>query len=386
MLFSEVLGLDHIKNHLITSVQNGRVPHAQLFVGQGVLPIAIAYAQYLLCENSGEENKEGSVDCNLKVNKLSHPDLHFVYPVATNDQVKKYPVSSHFVEEWRAFVLENPYADIFEWYQKIGIEKKQGLISVYEAQDMVKTLSLKAYEGGFKVMIVWMADKMNTECSNKILKLLEEPPEKTVFILITDDDEQLLSTITSRCQVLRIPLLSEEAIAQGLVSREGVTYDVAKGFSRQSSGVYNKALQLLKDQSEDASFEKWMIVWVRAAFRAKGNKAVVQDLLVWSENVASMGREVQKKFLDYCVSFFRQALLLNYKTPSLVYLKIQDSNFALEKFAPFIHGGNILEIIEALEAANYHIERNGNAKIIFTDLSLQLTRLLHKKEVSREIS
>lgn len=386
MLFSEVLGLDHIKNHLITSVQNGRVPHAQLFVGQGVVPIAIAYAQYLLCENSGEENKEGSVDCNLKVNKLSHPDLHFVYPVSTNDQVKKHPVSSHFVEEWRAFVLENSYADIFEWYQKIGIEKKQGLISVYEAQDMVKTLSLKAYEGGFKVMIVWMADKMNTECANKILKLLEEPPEKTVFILITDDDEQLLSTITSRCQILRIPLLSEEAIAQGLVSREGVAYDIAKGFARQASGVYNKALQLLKEQSEDALFEKWMIVWVRAAFRAKGNKTVVQELLVWSENVASMGREVQKKFLDYCVSFFRQALLLNYQAPSLVYLQILDANFALEKFAPFVHGGNILDIIEALEAANYHIERNGNAKIIFTNLSLQLTRLLHKKQVSNEIS
>ncbi len=380
MLFSEVLGLDHIKNHLITSVQNGRVPHAQLFVGYGVLPIAIAYAQYLLCENSGAENNGGSVDCNLKINKLSHPDLHFVYPVASNDQIKKHPVSSHFLEEWRAFVLENPYADIFEWYQKIGIEKKQGLISVYEAQDMLKTLSLKAYEGGYKVMIVWMADKMNLECSNKILKLLEEPPDKTVFILITEDDEQLLSTITSRCQILRIPLLSEEAIAQGLMQREGASYDISKGFARQASGEYNKALQFLKNQSEDASFEKWMIVWVRAAFRAKGNKAVVQELLLWSEHIASMGREVQKKFLDYCVSFFRQAMLLNYQSPSLVYLKILDSNFALEKFAPFIHGGNVLEIIDAVETANYHIERNGNAKIIFTDLSFQLTRLLHKKE------
>ncbi|MCR9183386.1 MAG: DNA polymerase III subunit delta' [Flavobacteriaceae bacterium] len=380
MLFSEVLGLDHIKNHLITSVQNGRIPHAQLFVGQGVLPIAIAYAQYILCQNSGNENTGGNEACNLKINKLSHPDLHFVYPVATNDQIKKHPVSSHFIEEWRSFVLENPYGNLFEWYHKIGIEKKQGLISVDEAQDMVKTLSLKAYEGGYKVMILWMADKMNTQCANKILKLLEEPPDKTVFILITEDDEQLLSTITSRCQILRVPLLSEEAIAQGLVQQEDVSYDIAKGFARQASGEYNKALQLYKNQSEDASFEKWVILWVRAAFRAKGNKAVVQDLLSWSENIASVGREVQKQFLDYCVSFFRQAMLVNYQTPSLVYLQIQDPNFALEKFAPFVHGENILEIIDALEMANYHIERNGNAKIIFTDLSIQLTRLLHKKQ------
>jgi len=380
MLFSEVLGLDHIKNHLITSVQNGRVPHAQLFVGQGVLPIAIAYAQYLLCGNSGNENTGGNDSCNLKINKLSHPDLHFVYPVGINDTIKKHPVSAHFAEEWRAFVLNNPYANLYDWFHYIGIEKKQGQISVDEAQEMVKSLSLKAYEGGFKVMIIWMADKMNTSCANKILKLLEEPPEKTVFILIADDEEQLLTTITSRCQVLKIPLLPEEVVAQGLVEREETTYEIAKDFARQASGDFNKALQLFNNRSEDGQFEDWVIFWVRAAFRAKGNKSVINDLLVWSDTLAGTGREVQKKFLDYCVSFFRQALLLNYKAPSLVYLQFKNPKFALEKFAPFVHGSNILEIIEALETANYHIERNGNPKIIFTDLSIQLTRLLHKNE------
>ncbi len=378
MLFSEVLGLDHLKNHLITGVQNNRIPHAQLFVGQGVLPLAIAYAQYLLCGNSGMENNGENSSCNLKVNKLSHPDLHFVYPVATNDKIKKHPVSSHFSEEWRLFVSENPYSNLYDWYNYIGVEKKQGQISVDEAQDMVKSLSLKAYEGGYKVMLIWMAEKMNVSCANKILKLLEEPPAKTVFILIAEDEEQLLTTIKSRCQVLKFPLLAEEVIAQGLVKREGASYEIAKDFARQASGVYNKALHLLKDNSEDNQFENWVIFWVRTAFRAKGNKSVVNDLLHWSETIAGTGREVQKKFLDYCVSFFRQALLINYNTASLVYLKIKASDFNLEKFAPFIHGQNIIEIIEALETANYHVERNGNAKIIFTDLSIQLTRLLHK--------
>lgn len=380
MLFSEVLGLDHIKNHLIASVQNGRVPHAQLFVGQGVLPIALAYSQYILCGNTGNENTGGNDACNLKINKLSHPDLHFVYPVGTNDKIKKHPVSTHFAEEWRAFVMSNPYANLYDWFHHIGIEKKQGQISVDEAQEMVKNLSLKAYEGGYKVMIIWMADKMNSSCANKILKLLEEPPDKTFFILISEDEEQLLTTITSRCQILKIPLLAEEVIAQGLTDKEGATYEVAKDFARQAAGNYSKAQQLFNNRSEDSQFEDWIVFWVRAAFRAKGNKSVINDLLVWSENLAATGREVQKKFLDYCVSFFRQAMLLNYKAPSLVYLQFQDSKFALEKFAPFVHGANILEIIEALETANYHIERNGNAKIIFTDLSIQLTRLLHKND------
>lgn len=378
MLFSEVLGLDHIKNHLTTGVENGRIPHAQLFVGQEVLPVAIAYAQYLLCQNKEGENTGGNESCNLKFNKLSHPDLHFVYPVATNDKIKSHPLSAHFSEEWRQFVLSNPYGTVFEWLQFLGVENKQGNISVDEAQDIVKVLSLKAYEGGHKVMIIWMAERMNTSCANKLLKLIEEPPNKTVFILLAEDEEQLLTTITSRCQIIRVPLLSEEIIAQGLISRENAPYDLAKEAARQAFGNFNKALQLHKNKSEDNQFEAWVIFWVRTAFRAKGNKTVINDLINWSEEIAGSGREVQKKFLDYCTSFFRQALLTNYNAPSLVYLKIKDSKFALEKFAPFIHGGNVMDIIESIESANYHIERNGNAKIIFTDLSIQLTRLLHK--------
>lgn len=378
MHYSEVLGLDHLKNHLKTGIKNGRIPHAQLFVGKGIMPLALAYARNILCGTTAIEETDSNTACNLKINKLSHPDLHFVYPVATNERIKSKPVSSMFLEEWRSFILSNPYADLFEWYNHIGVEKKQGNINVDEAQEMLKTLSLKAYEGGYKVMLVWMAEKMNIACSNKILKLLEEPPEKTVFILIAEDEEQLLETIKSRCQLLKFPLLAEAVIAEGLVKKEGAAIEKAKDYARQAGGDYNKALQLYKNNSEDSQFEAWVIFWVRAAFKAKSNKAIINDLLAWSDEVSGIGREAQKKFIDYCVSFFRQALLLNYNAPSLVYLKINDPKFALEKFAPFVHGGNVMEIITALEDASYHIERNGNPKIIFTDLSIQLTRLLHK--------
>ena len=215
MLFSEILGLTHIKSYLTTSVTRGRIPHAQLFVGangSGTLPMAIAYAQYILCQNKDGENTGGNDSCNIKFDHLAHPDLHFAYPVATNDKVKRHPTSNHFAEEWRAFTKKKPYGSIYDWYLSIGIEKKQGQIGVDEALDIVKKLSLKSYEGGYKVMLIWMADKMNIAASNKLLKLIEEPPDKTVFILITEDEEQLIQTIRSRCQVLHFPALGEQVI------------------------------------------------------------------------------------------------------------------------------------------------------------------------------
>lgn len=381
MLFSEILGQDHIKNHLKKSADAGRIPHAQLFVGPegcGTLPMAIAYAQYILCQNSGE-NTTGNSACNLKFNHLSHPDLHFAFPVATNDSIKSKPVSANFITEWREFVLENPYGSLFDWYKTIGVEKKQGQIGVEEASEINKALSLKAYEGGYKVMIIWMADKMNTAASNKLLKLIEEPPDKTVFLLITEHTEDIIQTILSRCQVIDFIGLPESLIANGLVSRENCDENTALKIAHQSEGNYNKALHLLKKDDAEYPFEAWFIEWVRSAFKAKGNAAAINDLIAWSETIAGLGREVQKQFLNYCIFFFRQALLQNYQTQKLVYYEPTEVKFELEKFAAFVNGNNILAIFKELEDAIYHIERNGNSKIILTDLSIKLTRLIHKK-------
>ncbi|NDV14615.1 DNA polymerase III subunit delta' [Muricauda sp. TY007] len=381
MLFKNVLGLEHIKNHLVTTAETGRVAHAQLFVGpegSGVLPMALAYAQYLLCGNTGGENDGENTVCNTKCNSLTHPDLHFAFPVSNSDKVKSHAVSDHYLEEWRQFVKDQPYGNLFDWYRHIGIEKKQGQIGVDEAQDMVKKLSLKSYEGGYKVLIVWMAEKMNVSAANKLLKLIEEPPNKTILLLLAEDEEQIINTIRSRCQILNFPPLAEQVITDELIQR-GVAQTEALTIALEANGNFNKALDLLNKDSEDLVFERWFVQWVRSAFKAKGNKGAVQELILWSEEVAKTGREVQKKFLNYCLTMMRQALMLNYKANELVYAKVHMEGFDLNKFAPFVHENNILDIVKELEQAIFHVERNGNSKLIFTDLSIKLTRLLHAK-------
>lgn len=381
MLFKDILGQIHIKNHLTKSAEAGRIPHAQLFVGpegSGTLPMAIAYAQYLLCGNVGGENAGDNTTCNLKFEHFSHPDLHFVFPVATTDAIKSHPVSDHFMVEWRQFLSESPYGSLFDWLRNLGIQNKQGLISVDEATDINKKLALKAYEGGYKVMIIWMADKMNGPSANKLLKLLEEPPAKTVFILITENIGDLLQTIVSRCQVIDFMGLSESVISEALVSRENCDPIQAKKIAHQSEGNYNKALHIFRKENDEFPFDEWFVEWVRSAFRAKGNAAAINDLIAWSEKIAATGRETQKQFLHYCIHFFRQALMLNYQANELVFLETNVPKFELEKFAPFVNGANITDIYKELEEAIYHIERNGNSKIILTDLSIKLTRLIHK--------
>ncbi len=381
MLFSNTLGQTHIKNHLLKGIENGRIPHAQLFVGKtgsGILPVALAYAQAILASNH-QKGSKAHENCVSKVANLAHPDLHFVFPVNTNQRIKKNPFSNLFLEDWRTFVSKSPFGSLYDWLAFLGIEKKQGNINVDEAKQMLKSLSLKPYEGGHKVMIIWMADRMNTACANKILKLVEEPPQKTILLLLTPYEEKILGTIQSRCQKLHFPLLAEEVISNQLIENKGVESKKAKKISSLCGGDYQQALNLVDNLGDDGVFEHWFVDWVRTAFKAKGNKGSINALISWSEEIAKQGRETQKKFLGYCLETFRQAMLKNYKADSLLFFDAPNTKFSIEKFAPFVHQNNIFEISEALETASYHIERNGNAKIIFTDLSIKLTRLLHAK-------
>ncbi|WPR72290.1 DNA polymerase III subunit delta' [Flavobacterium sp. NG2] len=382
MLFSEILGQEHIKNHLTQSASSGRIPHAQLFVGpegSGTLPMAIAYAQYILCNNQNGENTGENAACNLKFDKIAHPDLHFAYPTVTTNEIKKNPKSIDFIADWREFILQQPYGGLFDWYAVLGVENKQGEIRVDDAQEILKSLSLKSYEGGHKIMIVWMADKLNISASNKLLKLLEEPPEKTIFILISENEEDIIQTIRSRCQILHFNGLSQAVIAEALVARENIDPNQAQKIAHQAQGNFNKALHLLHDDSEEFPFEEWFVTWVRAAFRAKKDASAIQDLILWSEKIAALGRESQKKFLEFCIEIFRQALMMNYEAVELVYFEPKVPKFKLENFAPFVNGNNIQDIYNEISEAMYHVERNGNAKIILTDLSIKLTRLIHKK-------
>ncbi len=239
MFFENLIGHTHILNHLKKSAENGRIPHAQLFVGKegvGTLSIAIAYASFLICKDHKDAES-----CLHNCEKWQHPDLHFAFPTATNESVKTHPVSNLFMTDWRQFLTENPFGSLFDWYQHIGIENKQGQIGVDEAQEIVKALQLKPYEGTYQVMIIWMPEKMNAAASNKLLKLIEEPPYKTIFLLVTEDEEQIISTIKSRCQALHFGNLSVKQIADYLMDHRNTDPNEALKMAHQADGSMNKA-------------------------------------------------------------------------------------------------------------------------------------------------
>jgi len=377
MNFEEVLGQDHIKNHLITTTDSGRISHAQLFVGKegsGTLPLAIAYAYYVLC---GKDSA-----CYFKYGAFSHPDLHFIYPTITTKDIKK-PKSTDFLVDWRKFLSENPYGNLFDWQNKIGDLNKNCEIRVEDAQNVLKTLSLKSFEGGYKILIVWQADKMNNACANKLLKIIEEPPQKTLIILITENIKTILQTIKSRCQTINIRSLDEETIAKKLIDNYSINEDIAKKIAYQSQGNLNKVMEIMQNKNE-FYFNKWFVKLNRNAFRSKKNPSIITEHLKWVEEIAKEGKETQKKFFYYCIDTFRQALLLNYQVKSLVYIKPDEKNFSddkftLQSFSPYVNGTNIHGIFKELSDAIYHIERNGNVKLILTDLSMKLTRLIHQK-------
>ena len=375
MQYQDVLGLEHIKKHLQSTVQNERIAHAQLLVGptgSGVLPLAVAYARQILCGASNES-------CHAQLNNLAHPDLHFSFPMPSSvGSSTTKATSDMFLKEWRTFLLSNPYGSLPDWYKAIDIEKKNAEIRVAEAQLIMKKLSLKSYEGGFKVVIIWGADKMNSEAANKLLKLIEEPPAKTIILLVAESEDRIINTIKSRCQIINVPKLNAAVIAQGLQKNLKLSESQSSIVARQADGNYRKAVQFSQNSAEDLQFEQWFVEWVRTAFVAKTKMTAINDLMEWAHNIAAVNRETQIRFLMYCMEFFRQAMLKNYKADTAVYLSPQ-SGFDLSKFAPFVDGNRMMEVQKQLQEAIYHIERNANGKIVLTDLSIGMTRILHAK-------
>ena len=372
MLWDNIVGQSEIKSKLRQSIKDGRISHAQLFSGpegSGALALALAYAQEVLC---GENEN----NCHIKVKNLQHPDLHFSFPFSATEKVKK-PVAKLLLNEWRTFVQENSYGNLNDWMKFLGIEKKQGSINVDEADEIVKTLALNSYEGGYKIMIIWLPELMNTAASNKLLKILEEPPQKTLFLLVTEREDLILPTIISRCQLVKIPKIENEAIEDFLIKKENFGAEKAKHIAFLSNGNLHEAFALINNSSH--IFDSFFVTWVRKAFMAAKTPTVLKDLIDWSNEIAAWSRDEQKNFLEYCTEIFRQALLQSYQVNDLINVQIQVEGFKWQGFAQFIHGANIEEILEELNEASFHIERNGNAKFILLDLSIKLTRLLHRK-------
>jgi DNA polymerase-3 subunit delta' len=403
MSFKDIIGQQDAREHLVGMIQQNRLSHALLFLGKegsGALPLAIAFAQYIVCEkvsgrntmaNSGaslfgEAIESGVQDaksetglsdaCGVcascqKAQQLVHPDIHFSYPVIPRKAGDK-PVSTDYIQEWREFMTETPYGNAYDWLQFIGAENKQGNITAYECNEIIRKLNLKSFESGFKILVLWMPEYLGNE-GNKLLKLIEEPPADTLFILVAENESQILATILSRTQLVKIPALTTEAITEALISKAKCTPEQARPVASIAAGNYREALQLIRHAEED--WQSLLRDWLNAILK---NGPIAQ--VKWIDEVSKLGREKQKQFLLYFNHLLEQAIRLQAMGADKLYLPDNERDFALRlnKIAGFEQQE---AIIEELDKAAYYIERNANAKMLFLALTIKLYHIIAHKQV-----
>ena len=375
MLFSEIVGHDDLKKRLIQSVNENRVAHAQLFVateGSGKMALAIAYAQYINCQNRTESDSCGVCPSCKKYMSLSHPDLHFIFPTATNKSVKKDPESDLFLAEWREYFSDcQGYVNLSEWFDKLDIENKQGIINVRDASTVIRKLSFKSYESEYKVVILWMPEKLNVFSANKLLKLIEEPPEKTLFLLVAENQEEVLSTIRSRCVLVKVPRLDTAVIKDALVEKCGCSEQLALDAATMSNGSWPLAKRFSNDIDNEMLYADTFRKWMRYCF-----KGAVPELIDFVANeIKGLGREKQKALLEYGLNIFHCSLLINNNISSAVMLTSAEKTFA-QNFAPYINMKNVTQICALFEESINQIVRNANAQLVFMDDSLKMSKLL----------
>ncbi|MGE0089768.1 MAG: ATP-binding protein [Bacteroidales bacterium] len=375
MLFKEIIGQQKTKERLIQTVKDNRISHAQLFLGpegSGNLALAIAYAQYIACTNKQDNDSCGICPSCQKFAKLVHPDLHFVFPVATTKTIKKDPVSDDFIAQWREALIENPYINQTRWYDIIDVENKQGLISKNESSAIVRKLSLKTFEADYKTLIMWLPEKMNAAAANTLLKIIEEPPSKTLFILVSENSEQIITTILSRTQLIKIPQIDSESLHTALCERMGLSADKAYDIVHLANGNYLSALNLIETTDENSENHDRFVEIMRYCYQNK-----IIEIVNWVENISTIGREKQKSFLEYAIRMIRENFMLNINQKNIVYLTKQEAEFS-NKFYPFINKENVFKIYEHLNRAFADIEMNAYNKIVFLDLGLKLVKLINK--------
>ena len=372
MYFKDIIGQDNAVQMLRSAVAEGRIPHAQLICGPegtGKLAVAIAYARYLCCSHRNGEDACGECPSCKKFDKLVHPDLHFAFPIYKKDS-NKTPHSDDFIDKWRQAALENPYMNLNQWMDHIGTENQQGLIYASQSEEIIRKLTLKSSEGGYKVMIIWMAEKMNTECSNKLLKMIEEPPAQTVFLLVAENPDLLLPTIQSRVQRLMLRPIEESIISEALIGKYGLAEADARQIAHASAGNWLQAVETIHLGNRTKEYIELFMALMRQAY-ARNLKGMRQ----WAETVAGMGREPQKNFLIYCQRMIRESFICNFHRPEINYMNTDEATFT-SRFAPFVNEKNIFGIMEELSEAQRHIEQNVNAKMVFFDLALKMIMLL----------
>ena len=374
MFFKDVIGQEEAKQRLIREAKEGKIAHARLFCGPegiGKLPLAIAYARYLSCNNPGEKDACGICPSCVKFNKLAHPDLHFVFPVIKKKS--KDTVSDDFIAEWRELLSQTPYFNLNIWLEEMGAENQQAQIYVKESDEIIRKLSLKSSQGGYKIMIIWLPEKMNVDCSNKLLKLLEEPPSQTIFLLVSEEPDMLLTTIQSRTQRFSLYGIEEKYIAERLQSQYGLQERDAISIGHRSEGNFLKALESIHLNEENKLFFDLFVSLMRLSYQRK-----IREMKQWSETIAAMGRERQKHFLSYCQRLVRENFIFNFQDPSLIFMNEEEQNFS-KRFAPYINEKNVMGIMDELSEAQCHIEQNVNARMVFFDFSLKMIVLLVQK-------
>ncbi len=364
-MFEQVIGQQETQQRLMQMVQEDRLPHALMLCGPlgcGKMALAMEFAKVLL-------------DNSPMLEKWEHPDLHFTFPTIKLPSMSSdhKPISDDFASEWHELIMKGLYFTITEWMDQIGVENQQAIITAGESDELIRKLSLKSSQGGYKVSILWLPERMNIECANKILKLLEEPPSQTVFIMVCEEPERLLETIRSRVQRIDVKRITDEEIEKALCEKRGLTADMAHRTARMANGSWLKALEMLSTDSENELFLDMFQSLMRLAYQRK-----IKDLKVWSERMAGMGREKQKRFLDYFLRLIRENFIYNFQQTELCYMTQREEDFA-KNFARFVNEANILPITDLTNRAIRDIGQNANAKIVFFDFATQMIVLLIQK-------
>ena len=373
MTFDDVIGQEEARERLMQMVEEGRLPHALLFCGPqgcGKMAVVLAFACHLLTlDESRRKNSEAMLA------KWQHPDLHFTFPVIrpSGTSAEHKMVSDDFAREWNTLLMKGPYFSMDQWLNEMQAANQQAQIGVGESDDLIRKLSLKSSQGGYKVSVIWLPERMNAECANKLLKIIEEPPQQTVFLMVCEEPEKLLETIRSRTQRIDLKKISTEAIEQALTTRRGIDSDSAHHIARVANGNWLKALEELDADNENSLFLDMFKTLMRLAYQRN-----IKELKAWSETAASFGREKQKRMLSYFLRLIRENFMYNFSNPELVYMTRDEEDFA-KKFARFINEANVVELSELFTLAIRDIGQNANAKIVFFDMVLRTIMLLLQK-------
>jgi DNA polymerase-3 subunit delta' len=374
MYFKDIIGQQEIKQRLTESAGKGVVAHAQLFCeqgGTGVFPLALAYARYLNCANPSDTDSCGHCPSCAKFNELAHPDLHFVFPIVSKKEKKK-EVCDDYLPEWRAFLKKQVYFGMNEWLEAIDAGNSQAIIYSKESDEIMRKLSLKIYEAAYRILLVWLPEKMHSTCANKLLKIIEEPPANTVILMISEEPDTVLGTIRSRAQRINVRGIRQDDMTEALINKEMLEPEAAKEIARLSGGSYLKALEFISLNEENEFYleqfkEMMRNSWAR---NVKGMKTSA-DLL------AGIGRERQKNFFSYCQHLIRENFMYRFQSGELNYMNRKEAEFAV-KFASFVNERNVFELMDELAKAERHIIQNVNAKMVFFDLALRITVFIRR--------